>query len=97
MAPTNCNKACRFCLSIMALVIFPNVRGRQKEAAVRMETDWIRMELNSNNTFLPHIYSNTNTYLNVLEYEYKTDVSNSKTHSDIYSLWKTTFTNCDNF
>jgi hypothetical protein len=34
-----------------------------------------------------------NTDLNVLEYEYKTDASNSDTHSDIYSIWKTTFTN----
>jgi hypothetical protein len=24
---------------------------------------------------------------NILEYEYKTDVSNSETHSDIYSIW----------
>jgi hypothetical protein len=30
---------------------------------------------------------------NVLKYEYKTDVSNSETHSDIYLIRKTTFTN----
>jgi hypothetical protein len=30
---------------------------------------------------------------NVLEYEYKKDVLNSETHSDIYSIWKVTFTN----
>jgi hypothetical protein len=30
---------------------------------------------------------------NVFEYECKKDVSDSETHSDIYSIWKTTFTN----
>jgi hypothetical protein len=32
-----------------------------------------------------------NIDLNALEY--KTDVLNSETHSDIYLIWKTTFTN----
>jgi hypothetical protein len=40
---------------------------------------WNRIQI----THLPHFYSSTNTNSNVLEYEYKTDVSNSETHSDI--------------
>jgi hypothetical protein len=46
-----------------------------------METDRIRMESDSDNTFY-----------HITEYEYKRDVSNSETNSDIYSIWKTTFT-----
>jgi hypothetical protein len=50
------------------------------------------MESDSDNTFLSHFYMNTNTDSSVLEYEYKTD-SNSYTHSYIYLIWKTTFSN----
>jgi hypothetical protein len=47
-----------------------------------METDQIRMESDSDNTFYYIFTWNTNMDSNVLEYEYKTDVSNSDTHSD---------------
>jgi hypothetical protein len=57
-----------------------------------MKTDRIRMESDSDNIFY-YIYSNTNTNSNVFEYKYKTDISNLETHLDIYSIWKTTFTN----
>jgi hypothetical protein len=40
-----------------------------------METDRIRMESDSDNTFY-----------HITEYEYKRDVSNSETNSDIYSI-----------
>jgi hypothetical protein len=53
-----------------------------------MEIDRICMESDSDNTFFITFYSNTNTVSNVLEYEYKTDVSNSETHSDIYSSFE---------
>ena len=42
-----------------------------------METDRIRMELDLDNTFLPHFKSNTDTNSDILGYEYKTDVSDS--------------------
>jgi hypothetical protein len=38
-------------------------------------------------------YSNTNIDSNVLKYEYKTDISNLDTYSNIFSIWKTTLTN----
>jgi hypothetical protein len=45
-----------------------------------MEMDRIRI------TPFTTFYSNTNTDSNDLEYEYKTQVSNSETHSDICSI-----------
>jgi hypothetical protein len=46
------------------------------------------MESNSDITFY-HIFTrNTNTDSNLLKYEYKTDVSNSETRTDIYSIWE---------
>jgi hypothetical protein len=53
-------------------------RSRQGRDGNRLDTHGIRFKYH----FLPHFYSNTNTYSNVLEYEYKTDVSNSDTHSE---------------
>jgi hypothetical protein len=44
------------------------------------------MESDSDNTFYHIFYSNTNTDSNVLEYEYKMDVPNSETRSDMYSI-----------
>jgi hypothetical protein len=38
-------------------------------------------------------YSNMNIDSNDIGYEYKPDVSNSYTNSDIYSIWKIIFTN----
>jgi len=40
-------------------------------------------EFESGYHLLPHFNSNTNP--NLLEYEYKTDGSNSNSHSDVYS------------
>jgi hypothetical protein len=74
-----------------ALQLAPSSHSGDDEE--RMEKDRIHMQLDSDNTFLPYFYSNINTISNVLEYKYKMDVSNSKTHSDNYSIWKTTFTN----
>ena len=40
--------------------------------------------------FLPHFNSDTNADTNILEYEYKTDTSDSDSHSDIYSIQRET-------
>ena len=40
--------------------------------------------------FLPHFNSDTNADMNILEYEYKTDTSDSDSHSDIYSIQRET-------
>jgi hypothetical protein len=45
---------------------------------------WNKIQIPLFTTF----YWNMNTDSNVFEYEYKTDVSNSDTHSDIYSIWR---------
>jgi hypothetical protein len=35
--------------------------------------------------YLPHFISNLDT--NIIEYEYKTDISNSDSHSNTYSIY----------
>jgi hypothetical protein len=36
--------------------------------------------------YLPHFISNSDTNTNIIEYEYKTDISNSDSHSNTYSI-----------
>jgi hypothetical protein len=36
---------------------------------------------------LPHFISNSDTNTNIIEYEYKTDISNSDSHSNTYSIY----------
>jgi hypothetical protein len=38
--------------------------------------------------YLPHFISNSDTNSNIIEYEYKTDISNSDSHSNTYSIYK---------
>jgi hypothetical protein len=37
--------------------------------------------------YLPHFISNSDTNTNIIEYEYKTDISNSDSHSNTYSIY----------
>jgi hypothetical protein len=37
--------------------------------------------------YLPHFISNLDTNTNIIEYEYKTDISNSDLHSNTYSIY----------
>jgi hypothetical protein len=37
--------------------------------------------------YLPHFILNSDTNTNIIEYEYKTDVSNSDSHSNTYSIY----------
>jgi hypothetical protein len=37
--------------------------------------------------YLPHFISNSDTNTNTIEYEYKTDISNSDSHSNTYSIY----------
>jgi hypothetical protein len=37
--------------------------------------------------YLPHFISNSDTNTNIIEYEYKTDISNSGSHSNTYSIY----------
>jgi hypothetical protein len=37
--------------------------------------------------YLPNFISNSDTNTNIVEYEYKTDISNSDSHSNIYSIY----------
>ena len=50
------------------------------------DTDEIEFECH----LLPHFNSDTNADTNILEYEYKTDTSDSDSHSDIYSIQRET-------
>jgi hypothetical protein len=55
---------------------------------LRTKTDRITHEIGFDNTFYPFLFEYDS---DVLEYEYKTDFSNSDTHSDIHSIRETTF------
>jgi hypothetical protein len=37
--------------------------------------------------YLPHFISNLDTNTNIIEYEYKTDISNSDSHSNTHSIY----------
>jgi hypothetical protein len=37
--------------------------------------------------YLPYFISNSDTNTNIIEYEYKTDISNSDSHSNTYSIY----------
>jgi hypothetical protein len=37
--------------------------------------------------YLPHFISNSDTNTNIIEYEYKTDISNLDSHSNTYSIY----------
>jgi hypothetical protein len=37
--------------------------------------------------YLPHFISNSDTNMNIIEYKYKTDISNSDSHSNTYSIY----------
>jgi hypothetical protein len=37
--------------------------------------------------YLPHFISNSDMNMNIIEYEYKTDISNSDSHSNTYSIY----------
>jgi hypothetical protein len=37
--------------------------------------------------YLPHFISNSDTNTNIIEYEYKTDISNSDSHSNTHSIY----------
>jgi hypothetical protein len=37
--------------------------------------------------YLPHFISNSDTNTDIIKYEYKTDISNSDSHSNIYSIY----------
>jgi hypothetical protein len=37
--------------------------------------------------YLPHFISNSDTNTNIVEYEYKTDISNLDSHSNTYSIY----------
>jgi len=60
---------------------------------LRMKTDWICVESNSNSTFLLHCKSNTDTDMNldIFEYECKTNASGSNSNSDIDMIYELTY------
>jgi hypothetical protein len=37
--------------------------------------------------YLPHFISNSDTNMNIIKYEYKTDISNLDSHSNTYSIY----------
>jgi hypothetical protein len=39
--------------------------------------------------YLPHFISNSDTNTNIIEYEYKTNILNSDSHSNTYSIYNT--------
>jgi ATP/ADP translocase len=51
-----------------------------------MDSDQIRTDTNSDDTIY-HIISNSDANTNIIEYEYKTNISNSDSHSNTYSIY----------
>jgi hypothetical protein len=43
--------------------------------------------------YLPHFISNSDTNTNIIKYEYKTDISNSHSHLNTYSIYSRVITN----